>query len=244
MFGEFAGAGVEFVDEDFVQSEIGGEGVVVGGIEVDGVSMGSFLACWVYAGAFVLMKGDGGSQGAVFVDGEADDASASVVGHEGMFAFLVDGDVTGAGAFGGLLVEEFELSGLGIQGIGGDCTLFFAFIVADFIDGVDEFAVGVQFKKGGVFLSAQYGRWDDGTGFVAHGVDGNAFFRFVCISSDEDQYRFCAELHGLGDEVCGKEDQVVFHKGYRSRFKFVGGNSGCIIAIGTKLLNHLYGSIH
>src|SRR6266478_8377941 len=112
---ERAFGAVEAIDEDFVEAEIGSEREAIVGRGFDPVGMGTFLAVFVDAGAGVLDESGGGSQAAVFADGECGDAATVIVCDEDKLAGLVERDMAGAGALRGGLAEKGEFAGFGID---------------------------------------------------------------------------------------------------------------------------------
>src|SRR6476646_5482858 len=88
--GEDAGRSVKLVDEQLVHSEIGDDGVLVVGRDVDGVRMGLGLKRWILPPADVLHEGGLLADGAVVLDAKDGDATASKVGEHKIMAALID----------------------------------------------------------------------------------------------------------------------------------------------------------
>lgn len=105
----FAGVVVDGVDQDFVDTEVGGECEASVGAGDETVCIGSFLARGVCAFSCVLDGCDRGFEGTVGVDGIGCDVSGGVVGDEDGFAVGQNVEVAGGGAVGALAVEKAEV---------------------------------------------------------------------------------------------------------------------------------------
>src|SRR5205814_1467879 len=103
---------VETIDENLVQAEVGGEGELVGGVEINRVRVRLRLSRLDDARTLMLHRGGCGAEFAVGINGERGDAAAAVIGHEHVLSFLIDGDETRAGPLRRLLIEERQLRGL------------------------------------------------------------------------------------------------------------------------------------
>ena len=168
---------VEFVDEHVVEAEIGDEREAIVGRRADPVRVRGLLALFVEAVAAVLHEAARDAEAAVGLDLERGDAAAVVVGDEDEATRFVERDEAGAGAVRGDLIQKFKLAGFAIDLEGTDRAAFFAVVVADFVDGVEIFAVGVDGDEGWV------GRFGDeadrgefaGGGIEIVGVDAFAF---------------------------------------------------------------------
>jgi hypothetical protein len=84
---------------------------------------------------------------AIIGDWERGDAAGAVVSDEEIFAGFIEEEVAWAGAHGGLLVDEGELAGLGVDGEGAEAAGGFAGDFVDLIDGEEEAAFGVEFEE-------------------------------------------------------------------------------------------------
>src|ERR1039458_887236 len=102
------------------------------------------LALAVDARPDVLNESGGLSYVAVRSNREHSHASAGVVCDQGVLTGVVVCDVAGVGSARGNFVEERQLAGLAIDGEGGYCAAVSAFIVLDFIRGIQEAAAGVD----------------------------------------------------------------------------------------------------
>ena len=99
--------------------------------------------------ARVLHKCGRVAQAAIFADGKNGDAAAVVVRHQRILSGVVNGDVAGSGAAGRDLIQEGELAG-GLAVLGAinrkcaEASAIRALIVGNFIDGIEESAVGMD----------------------------------------------------------------------------------------------------
>src|SRR5262245_51926304 len=105
------------------------------------MTVGTFLSGFVDAAAIVLDEGSRFAELAIFLDGQGLDAAAAVIGQENVPAVAVGDEMAGAGAAGRLLVQLGKFAGR-IDGEGGDAAGLGA--VADLVDGVEEFLVGMN----------------------------------------------------------------------------------------------------
>ena len=90
--------GVEPIDQDLVQAEVGREREAVRLVRLDHVAVRALLALGVGDRARVLDEGRGGLHPAVRADGQAGHAAAAVVRDEHVAAAAVDHEVTGSRA--------------------------------------------------------------------------------------------------------------------------------------------------
>src|SRR5439155_16038511 len=98
--------GIEPVDHHLVEPQVGDESVAIGGIEIDGMGVRSFLALLVDARAVMLHEARCLTQMPISANGQGAGAAAAVIGDQDMFALAIDDDVAGTGAAGGLLVQQ------------------------------------------------------------------------------------------------------------------------------------------
>ena len=129
-----------------------------------------------------------GAEAAVGLKRNGRDAAAAVVGDEQGLAGGVDGEVARAGAAGGLLVEEGERAGGRVDGVGGEAGGGRALGVAAFVEGVEEFAVGMEGEKRGVFGGGGKlgGRETARSDIEARAVDALAFGFRVGVGAKVD----------------------------------------------------------
>ena len=142
LLAEFAALVIDGVDLDFVEPEIGREGVFIIGRDPDRVCVRLLLSAGVDRGTLVLDEIAGLAKRAVFVDRQYRDAAAAVVGDEDVATGRVDADMAGAGADGRLSVDMGERAALLVDGEGGDGAAGHAVDFAGFADGVEITAVG------------------------------------------------------------------------------------------------------
>ena len=102
---EFSSRRIEAIDHYFVDPEIGSQGVALGTIEDDAMSVWSFLL-FLDARAFVLLHVDRHSECAVGTYRERGDVAAGVVCDEQGFSFAIHGEMTGIGASRRLLIQQ------------------------------------------------------------------------------------------------------------------------------------------
>src|SRR5688500_7727200 len=109
LFGgfEFSGGGVETVHHDLVATEIRGERVTVGAIELDAMRVWSFLL-FARTGAYVLFDVTCRTQTAITLNRQHGDVSASVVRQQQTLAAIINDEMTRIGALRRLLVEKLE----------------------------------------------------------------------------------------------------------------------------------------
>src|SRR5208283_5495288 len=176
--------GVELVDQDTVEAQVGDIRVNVARGDLDPERVRTFLALFIRTGC----SGVGDHRGmfaelAVGKDGKNRKVTGSVVSDEDELAGSVEGEVAGIFAERRKLVEERELAGLPIESEGADGTLF-----ASFVDSVSVFAVRVDGHKGWIWcfggnsLRRELARFR----VVGKRVDALAR-RFVRVRSDEHE---------------------------------------------------------
>lgn len=147
---EFGGNRFKFVDEDFVQAQITGEHKTIIGRGSDEMRVRAGLALRVHARTDVLNGGGRRPEAAVGADGQGGDAAGAVVGYESAVAGGIHRDVTGAGAARGLLVEQRELAGLSIKGVGADCASALTLSIVHFANRVKEASRWVHCEEAGI----------------------------------------------------------------------------------------------
>src|SRR5207248_9218042 len=113
---------VKTIDQHLVEAEIGGKGEAIGGVEVDGVGMRPCLPILVYARAAMLHDNGRFAQRAVFANRQHADAAAAVVCREDILAALVNDEVTWSGTARGLLIEQLQIAGCGVDGKSTDAA--------------------------------------------------------------------------------------------------------------------------
>src|SRR5437867_11767633 len=133
----------------------------------------------------------GFAQLASSVDWQRRDAAASIVRHQETFARMIDREMTGTRAAGGLLVEQGEVASFGVDAERTDCAGFFAFEILHLADRIKEAAVGMKGEEGGIFcFSGELGGSEfAGFGIESSKVDALAFWAGVGADIDE---------HGFG----------------------------------------------
>ncbi len=142
--------GIEFVDQDFVESEIGCVGESVISRQVDGMSVGLFLAIRVGAGALMLDESCLRKEFHGGIEGKDCHATSAVIRTEHILSFSVHDQVTGSVADCGFLVDESEEAGLGIDRITRNGSSSFAFEISNFVGGEKSRVIGMDREKGGV----------------------------------------------------------------------------------------------
>ena len=144
--------GIQAIDQEFVQAEIGHEGEAVGRVQGHRVGMGARLAGGVDARPLMLEKVGGFSQAAVNPHREYTDASAHEIGHEHVGALLVHQDVARICPVRRPLVEKRQVSRLRLYPERADAAARLAFIALQLVDGIQEALGGIE---------GQVGRIDD-----------------------------------------------------------------------------------
>src|SRR4051812_45194095 len=124
--GERAAVGVHVVDEDVVRAEVADVEEAAGGIEGCAVGIGLGLSTGVDAGAVMGNNRTGVVESAVGSNGKRGDTGAVVVGCDEEMAGGMDGEMRWVLSTGGLLIEEGEVSGGGIddEGVDGAGIIF------------------------------------------------------------------------------------------------------------------------
>src|SRR5262245_11806801 len=135
---------VEAVDEDLVEAKICRKGEVVGGIEVDRVPVRPLLPARVGALALVLDEAARLAELAVLANRQAGNTAAAVVRHQDVLARPIHDDVAGTSAARGLLIEQLQLSRVGVEGEGADRAALLALEIVHFADCIQEAVAGVQ----------------------------------------------------------------------------------------------------
>src|SRR5207237_1392421 len=127
--------GIEAIDENPVESEVGREGELARRVEIDRVRVRFLLARRVDARSLVLNEAGRLAEFAVLADGQGRHAAAAVVGDECILALPVECDVTRTAALGRLLIEQGQVAGLRVDGESADSAF-----LARLADRVEETA--------------------------------------------------------------------------------------------------------
>lgn len=116
-------------------------------IHANGMRMRCVLARGIDALARVLEKGRALADAAIGIQSECGDGASRVIGDEEVAARLVQTDVRGAGAGGGLFVDESHVRGRRVHGVRAQKSGRLALVRIHFVRGVDMFAVASNHKK-------------------------------------------------------------------------------------------------
>src|SRR5271157_4985384 len=143
-------AGIELVDENPVQAEVGRDGKPVGLVEVDRMGMGALLPAGVNALALGLDERRGRAQSSIGLDRQAGNAAAAVIGHQDILACPIDGQVAGATANRGLLVQQREYPARRVNAQRADAAPFPAVELVQLVDRVEELAAGMDGEERGI----------------------------------------------------------------------------------------------
>ena len=114
--GQLSFGGIQPIDQDFVQAEIGRKGKTAGGVQVHRVGVRSLLAPRIDARSFVLNRRRRFAEPPVPANRQASDTAAAVVRNQHVLACWIDDQVARAGALRRLLVQQGKLAGCRIHG--------------------------------------------------------------------------------------------------------------------------------
>ena len=128
--------GIQAINQELVQSEIGHEGKAIGGVQCDRVGMGTRLAGGVDARPLMLKEVGGFPQATVPPHGQDTDAPAHEIGHVHVGALLVHQDVARIGPVRRLRVEKRQVSRLRLHPERADAAARLAFVALQLVDGV------------------------------------------------------------------------------------------------------------
>src|SRR4029077_2366742 len=188
---ERAFGGVEAVDQDFVEAEIGGEDEAIIGGSADPVGVRAFLALFVDAGAGVLHESGGGSEAAAFANRKHSDAPAVVISDQDKLAGFVERDVTRTGALRRSLVEQRKLAAFGVDRKRTDRAAFLPAEMVGFVYRVEIFAAGVRCKERRIFGFSGDAESSELADDGIEQVGVNPFASgFVGVGADVDEVRF------------------------------------------------------
>src|SRR4029077_8408704 len=165
---ERAFGGVEAVDQDFVEAEIGGEDEAIIGGSADPVGVRAFLALFVDTGAGVLHESGGGSEAAAFANRKHSDAPAVVISDQDKLAGFVERDVTRTGALRRSLVEQRELAAFRVDGKRTDRAAFLPAEMVDLVYRVEIFPAGMDSDERWIF---GFGRYTEKTELADDGIE-------------------------------------------------------------------------
>src|SRR5260370_15868224 len=113
--------------------------------------MRTFLPLLVHAGTVMLLKGRGRAQPAVGVDTQHTQTAPRIIGRQDVLALLVHHEVARSGATGRLLIQQSQVSGLGIDSERTDRPAAFSLKVIEFSYCVKETMVRMKGKKRRIF---------------------------------------------------------------------------------------------
>ena len=141
---ERALGGIETVNENRVETQVGNKDETIVWRNLNPVGVRSFLALLVGAeSAGILDVGGVFAEFAVGKNGKDDHVAGGIVRGEKIFAGFVEGKIARIFTESGELIELRELGGLGIEREGGDGA-----VLAGFVGGVGELAAGMNGHPG------------------------------------------------------------------------------------------------
>ena len=142
--------GVQSIDHDLVQPQVGNQGETTGRVQGDAVCVGALLPLSIDAGARVLDERGNLAESAVGLDGQAGHAAAGVIGHQHELAARVNHQVARPGAPRWSLIQERQATGLRIDRQGTYGAGFLAVAVLHFAHCIEQRATRMEGQEGGV----------------------------------------------------------------------------------------------
>ena len=191
MGSESALGGIQLVNQHFVESEIGGVGVLIVWGDVDGMSVGATLSLRQMHGTRMLVEGAGGLEGTVGIEGKGGDTAAAVIGHQDTLTGFVDGEMAWTTASGREFVQLGELTRAVLDAESRDKPARFTGPIIGFIDGVEVGAVGMNSEETGVFHLGSEADGFNGAADRVKSEDINALALGSCVSADVHQPSPC-----------------------------------------------------
>src|SRR5207244_11099842 len=140
-------SGVVLVDHDFVQAQVGDDGKSVGGVQVDGMGMRSFLSLLVDAGAVMLDEGRGRAKPAVRFNRKDAHASSRVIGGQHMLACLVYDQMARSRSTRRSLIQQHQIPSSWVDGKCADRSAAFALKAFQFTNGEEKALIRMNGKK-------------------------------------------------------------------------------------------------
>src|SRR5438034_773627 len=125
--------GIEFIDHDFVETEVAREREPIRRIGCDKMPVRPLLALFVHAGTAVLDEGGRRVQTSVRLDGQRLDAATAIVRHQKRLAGFIDSDMARTVTAGGLLVKKSEFTRIRIDDESAHGPALFTGEIAGFI---------------------------------------------------------------------------------------------------------------